>query len=453
MVETFAREMESVGSLQVVPFAHPQGCRGYLLADRSSKETLAVDVHLDLVHDMAERVKTQGWKLRYVVDTHTHADHPSGAAEIAGQFKCTRIAHEKAEHAGVTVHPQDGEKIELGKSVITFRHMHGHTPDHMGVVVEGAFFSGDSLLIGGVARTDFLGGDAGVLFDSIHAALKDLPDETILFPGHDYQDRIKSTLGQEKKQNPWLRISDRNEFVEKLTANAPPRPANMDDLLRLNRQGVNIPAAITADEAVRLVSKGAAGSVIDVRSGAEYEAEHVQGARLISLDQLETRADEVRSTPAPRLLLCRSGSRAGSARKRLEKLHVAGLSVIEGGLNAYVRAGGETVRGKARMPLERQVRIGAGSLVLLGVFLGFFVHAAFLLISGFVGTGLIFAGITDWCGMGILLSKMPWNRAGGTDDALSLGGTCAANLPGACAAGDPSAGNCAASLPPEKENA
>jgi glyoxylase-like metal-dependent hydrolase (beta-lactamase superfamily II)/rhodanese-related sulfurtransferase len=438
MTHTATREMETIGSLQVLPFAHPQGCRGYLLVDRSSKEALALDVHLDLVHDMEERIKTEDWKLRYVVDTHTHADHPSGAADIASQFECTRMVHEKANHAGVSVHPKDGERIDLGKSVITVRYTPGHTPDHMGLSVDGAFFSGDSLLIGGVARTDFVGGDAGQLFDSIHAFLADFPEETILFPGHDYRDQIKSTLGEEKKGNPWLQISNRDTFVQKLTANPPPKPANMDDLLRLNRQGVNIQATISADEASRFVTTGGASSVIDVRSGVEFDSEHIPGSRLIPLDQIESHADEVMATPAPRLLLCRSGKRASTARNVLDKLHVAGLSVIEGGLEAFIEAGGSTVKGKARMSLERQVRIVAGSLVLLGVLTGFFVHSAFLILSVFVSAGLIFAGLTDWCGMGILLGKMPWNRSNTSGDtASSAGGTCAASLPGSCAASPP----------------
>jgi glyoxylase-like metal-dependent hydrolase (beta-lactamase superfamily II)/rhodanese-related sulfurtransferase len=437
MKHTVAREMQTIGSLQVVPFAHPQGCRGYLLADRSSKEALALDVHLDLVHDTAERLKAEGWKLRYVVDTHTHADHPSGAAYIASQFDCTRMAHERANHAGVTVHPKDRERIDLGESDITVRHTPGHTPDHMCLAVDGAFFSGDSLLIGGVARTDFMGGDAGQLFDSIHAFLADLPEETILFPGHDYRDRIKSTLGEEKRGNPWLQISDRDAFVQNLIANPPPKPANMDDLLRLNREGVNIPADTSAGEASRLVATGGAASVIDVRTEAEFAGEHIPGSHLIPLDQVEARADEVMATPAPRLLFCRSGNRASVAKKALEKLHVAGLSVVKGGLGAYVKAGGHIVKGKARMSLERQVRIAAGSLVLAGVLAGFFIHPAFLVLSGFVGSGLIFAGVTDWCGMGILLGKMPWNRSNALEGSSSPGGTCAASLPGACAAGAP----------------
>ena len=450
MVYAATREMVTIGSLYVVPFAHPQGCRGYLLVDRSSKESLALDVHLDLVHEMAERLRDEGWKLRYVVDTHTHADHPSGAGDMASQFDCTRMAHEKAGHVGVTVHPGNGERIDLGGSAITVRHAPGHTPDHMVLVADGAIFSGDSLLIGGVARTDFLGGDAGRLFDSIHAVLDDLPEETVLFPGHDYEGRVRSTLGEEQRENPWLKISDRSDFARSLTANPPPRPANMDDLLRLNREGVNIPAAVSATEASSLVAAGGAGSVVDVRTGAEFDGEHIPGSRLIPLDQVEARVEEVLATPAPRLLLCRSGNRASMAGKALEKLHVAGLSLVEGGLPAYVEAGGDTVKGKARMSLERQVRTAAGSLVLLGVLTGLLIHPAFLILSGFVGAGLIFAGITDWCGMGILLSKMPWNRSRASGATAAAGGTCAASLPGACAAGPPPSGGCAAAPPAEK---
>ena len=444
--------MSVIGALRVIPFTHPQGCRGYLLVEPSSKQALALDVHLDLVHDVADRVRAEGWQLRYVVDTHTHADHPSGAGEIATLFDCARVAHEKANHAGVTVHPEDGERIELGGAAITLRHAPGHTPDHMVLITDGALFSGDSLLIGGVARTDFLGGDAGQLFDSIHAFLADLPGDTALFPGHDYEGRIQSTVGKEKSHNPWLQISARDDFAQALAANPPPRPANMDALLRLNREGVDIPATMSAVEAARLVAAGGATSVVDVRTGAEFEGEHIPGSRLIPLDQIEARADEVRATPAPRMLLCQSGNRAGTARKALEKLHVAGLTVIKGGMGAYVEADGETVKGRTRLSLERQVRIAAGSLVLLGVLTGVFVHPACLVLAGFVGAGLIFAGITDWCGMGLLLARMPWNRSDAAGAASAAGGTCAASLPGACAAGAPPAGGCAAAPPVNGED-
>ena len=173
-------------------------------------------------------------------------------------------------------------------------------------------------------------------------------------------------------------------------------------------------------------------------------------AGLIPLDELEARLDEVRAVPAPRLLLCRSGGRAARAKQALEKHHVGGLTVVEGGIGAYAAAGGKTVKGKAVISLERQVRIAAGSLVLLGVAGGVLVHPAFLILSGFVGAGLIFAGVTDWCGMGLLLARMPWNRVAVTGAGAAAGGTCAASLPGACSAGSPASGSCALGNPPEK---
>ncbi len=451
MIQNVQRSTDTIGSMQVETFAHPQGCRGYILVDPASKNALIVDPHLDLVFDMVQKVKDEGWNLRYVIDTHTHADHPSGAAAVAAQFDSTRVAHEKAGHKGVTLNPKDGEVLEAGALKVKVKHAPGHTPDHMVLIANGALFSGDSLLIGGVARTDFLGGDAGTLFDTIHSYLNELPDDTVLFPGHDYKGNIKSTLGQEKKENPWLQLTDRDEFVKNLIANPPPRPANMDDLLKLNREGVHIPETISAAEASRLVQEGGAVSVIDVRTGAEYQGEHVPGSHLIPLDQIEKRAGEVLAVPAPRLLLCHSGNRAGMAREALVKLNVEGLSVIEGGIGAFTSSGGETVKGKAHMSLERQVHIAAGSLVLIGALASVFINPWFLIISGFVGCGLIFAGITDWCGMGILLSKMPWNKVQPTAGGAATGGTCAASMPGACAANPPAGGTCAASFPPKKD--
>jgi glyoxylase-like metal-dependent hydrolase (beta-lactamase superfamily II) len=436
MTQTIAptdARLARIGELTVLPLLHPQGCRGYLVADPASRQALAIDIHLDLVEDAAAAVREHDWTLLFVVDTHTHADHPSGSAALAARQRSTRIAHAKANHRGVSRHPADGEVLRLGSQPVTVRHAPGHTPDHLVLLIDGAVFAGDTLLIGGVARTDFLGGDAGQLYDSLRRVYDPLPDATILFPGHDYQGRVRSTLGQERQQNAWLRLRDRDEFAQKLRANPPPRPANMDDLLRLNREGVDIAPVIAAAEAMQLVAAGGGGSIVDVRTGAEYDGEHIAGSRLVPLDQLAERADEVRATPAPRLLLCRTGSRAAMAREALERLHIGGLSVIEGGIEAYKAAGGKVERGQGVLSLERQVRIAAGAIVLTGVLLAWFVHPGFVWLSGFVGAGLVFAGITDWCGMGLLLAKAPWNqrRAGA---AAGVPSACAASAPAACAA-------------------
>lgn len=216
-----------------------------------------------------------------------------------------------------------------------------------------------------------------------------------------------------------------------------PPPTNMDDPLSMNRSGDDLPRSISAPEAVKFIAAGGATSVIDVRLGIEYDGEHVPGSRLIPLDRLEERLDEVRATPAPRLLLCRTGSRAEMARETLSELSIAGLTVLEGGIEAYARVGGETEKGRAVVSIERQVRIGAGSLVVLGVALGSFVHPAFTLLAALVGGGLIFAGVTDWCGMGLMLARAPWNRS--SSEAPGSGGACAATMPSASAASAPSA--------------
>jgi len=148
----------------------------------------------------------------------------------------------------------------------------------------------------------------------------------------------------------------------------------------------------------------------------------------------------VRATPAPRLLLCRTGARAEEARRALERLGIGGLTVIAGGLEALRAAGFVPERGRARLSLERQVRIAAGSLALAGAALGFAVHPLFHALPGFIGAGLVFAGVTDWCGMGLVLARMPWNRARAATPAPAGGGCsaggCAASAPkSACALG------------------
>ena len=153
--------------------------------------------------------------------------------------------------------------------------------------------------------------------------------------------------------------------------------------------------------------------LVDVRTPIEYREFHVEGAENLPLDRLDAKAiASLRSSSpeAPLYVVCRSGGRSKQA---CEKFSAAGIDVIdvEGGSLACEQAGLPIVRGKKAMSLERQVRIAAGSLVVLGVALGAFVSPWFLLLAGFVGAGLVFAGVTDTCGMGMLLARMPWNQA------------------------------------------
>lgn len=153
--------------------------------------------------------------------------------------------------------------------------------------------------------------------------------------------------------------------------------------------------------------------LIDVRTPIEFREVHATTARNIPLDVLDPHAvmnDRASACDEPLFVICRSGNRGAMARQKFIDAGFANVRNVEGGTEAWVAAGLPVVRGKKAMSLERQVRIAAGCLVLVGSLLGIFVHPYFAGISAFVGAGLIFAGVTDTCGMGMLLAKMPWNQ-------------------------------------------
>ncbi len=154
--------------------------------------------------------------------------------------------------------------------------------------------------------------------------------------------------------------------------------------------------------------------LIDVRTPVEFREVHVADARNLPLDRLDpATVMQARNgnKDEPLYLICRSGSRGRQACEKFLAAGITNVINVEGGTLACVEAGLPVVRGKKAISLERQVRIAAGSLVLLGVLLGWLVHPAFLGLAAFVGAGLVFAGVTDTCGMGLLLARMPWNQA------------------------------------------
>ncbi|MCF6524235.1 rhodanese-like domain-containing protein [Streptomyces sp. JJ36] len=150
--------------------------------------------------------------------------------------------------------------------------------------------------------------------------------------------------------------------------------------------------------------------LLDVRSPAEFEAAHIPGSYNVPLDTLREHREELtRHLDTDVVLVCRSGNRAGQAERALAEAGLPGLSVLEGGMTAWEKAGGATNRGRERWDMERQVRLVAGSLVLAGA-LGSFLVPGLQALSAFVGGGLAFAALTNTCAMGVALSRMPWNR-------------------------------------------
>lgn len=162
-----------------------------------------------------------------------------------------------------------------------------------------------------------------------------------------------------------------------------------------------------------LLQRGGTIELIDVRTPVEFREVHVDIARNVPLDQLDPQklmTARSGTDQDPVYVICKSGGRGRQACEKFVKAGYANVINIEGGTSACAEAGVPVVRGQKAISLERQVRIAAGSLVLMGVILGSTVHHYFFGLSGFVGAGLVFAGITDTCGMGMLLARMPWNQ-------------------------------------------
>ena len=178
-------------------------------------------------------------------------------------------------------------------------------------------------------------------------------------------------------------------------------------------------STISPTKFAELCQQGKHVELIDVRTPVEFREIHVKVARNVPLDQLDPVAlMQARNCTSnePLYVVCRSGGRGQQACEKFVKAGFSNVVNIEGGTMACAESGLPIVRGEKAMSLERQVRIAAGSLVILGVALGWFYHPGFIGLSAFVGAGLVFAGITDTCGMGMILARMPWNQCSDKTD-------------------------------------
>jgi rhodanese-related sulfurtransferase len=170
--------------------------------------------------------------------------------------------------------------------------------------------------------------------------------------------------------------------------------------------------------------------LLDVRTPGEYESAHIRGAYNVPLDRLGEHGEEIRATVAePVVLVCQSGQRARKAEAALRTAGMPNLHVLDGGVNGWVASGHPVVRGATRISLERQVRIAAGALVAIGALLALIVHPLFAILPALVGSGLVFAGVSDICGMGMLLARLPYNRPATCDVAAMVRALTAGTAP------------------------
>ena len=200
----------------------------YLIASSKGREALIIDPVLENVGDYIKILKELNLRLVKVIDTHIHADHVTGASKLKDITKCSTIMGDHTPAEAVEIKVKDDELIKLDNLKIRAIYTPGHTSDSYSYLMDNYLFSGDTLLINGTGRTDFQNGNAKDAYNSIFNKLLKLPDETFLYPAHDYKGEKVSTIGKEKRQNPRLQVSSVSEYEEIMNNLNLKKPSKID---------------------------------------------------------------------------------------------------------------------------------------------------------------------------------------------------------------------------------
>lgn len=310
----------------------------YIIADKKSKEAAIIDPVLETVDRDIKLIEELGLKVIYALDTHIHADHITGAGELRKRLGVKTAVSTKADVPCVDIQLEDGQELLLGDKTIKVIATPGHTNTCLTFAFEGMIFTGDALLIRSCGRTDFQQGDSEKLYQSVREKLFKLPEETIVYPGHDYRGHTSSTVGIEKKYNARLKedfsLEEFKKIMSELKLANPKKiheavPANLacglpKDARTLRPQVVDGVPEITVEDLFSHVAdvKSKKIRLIDVRRPDEYNNElgHVEGAELITLGPDLTSFLEKGDRTEEIIFLCRSGGRSGTATSESIKL-------------------------------------------------------------------------------------------------------------------------------------
>ena len=215
---------------------HPESSTyTYILADSTWRDAVVIDAVSDATNAVLATLREQDLHLTHILETHLHADHISAAKKLREATGAQVVLSALAGADCADLQVSDGDFLVLGDDVIRVLATPGHTPESLSFRWHDRVFTGDALLIGGCGRTDFQGGDAGTLYDSITEKLFVLPEETLVYPGHDYQGRRVSCIAEEKQLNPRLAGKSREEFIEIMHNLDLPKPKLIDVAVPANR--------------------------------------------------------------------------------------------------------------------------------------------------------------------------------------------------------------------------
>ena len=330
----------------------------YLLGCSETRDAVIIDAVYENFHRDTALTRELNLRIRYVLDTHVHADHVTAAWLMRDAEGADIVLSERYDAEGVTAPVDHGDVIVFGREKLHVRATPGHTNGCLTYVTEdqSMVFTGDCLMIRGAGRTDFQAGDVHAMWESIRDQIFTLPDACLVYPGHDYNGRTVSTVGEEKRFNPRIGGDAREEdFAGYMKNLGLPHPKLLEIAVPANMHSgkpkdeappttaswgpvVTTFAGTPEVEPDWVAQHLDALHVLDVRSEGEFTGElgHIEGAQLIPLDSLRDRLSEV-PTDKPIVTICQSGKRSAIAADILQKSGIEDVANVAGGVLRWIR--------------------------------------------------------------------------------------------------------------------
>jgi glyoxylase-like metal-dependent hydrolase (beta-lactamase superfamily II)/rhodanese-related sulfurtransferase len=328
------------------------GCRSYVVGCETTRAAVLIDPELSLIDRYRGHLAQNGLVVRYVVDTHTHADHFSASRELGRALGAPVVMNRLSPAPYPDLRLDDGDMLIAGRLKLKALHTPGHTRDSLCLVMDDRVFTGDTLLIGGTGRTDLPTGDPHALYESLFDRVLKLPGETLVFPAHEYKDRSHTTIAAEIASNPRLQNTDRAAFVAMMQALDLAAPTHLTEALRTNMTGAKSVAQLLAEASAKVpfmsmqeLSERLGGNsrdliVVDLREKDAFDDGHVPGARHLPRGQLELRVNSEFPDPTVRIVTCcEFGKISTLAAATLHDLGFLRAAALDGGIKAWREAG------------------------------------------------------------------------------------------------------------------
>jgi glyoxylase-like metal-dependent hydrolase (beta-lactamase superfamily II)/rhodanese-related sulfurtransferase len=340
-------------------FDSVSGTYSYLLASRAGGEALILDPVLEKVDRYCQLLRELDLRLVKAVDTHLHADHVTGLGELRDRTHCVTIMGEQSKADVVAMRVAEGDKVTIEGLSLDVMYTPGHTDDSYSYLMGDRVFTGDTLLIRGTGRTDFQNGSARAQYDSIFGRLLKLPDETMVFPAHDYKGDTVSSIGEEKRFNPRLQVRSVDEYVELMNNLNLPNPKLMDVVVPANMH-VGLHQDDLAKQGLALSARDAIESLgrpdillVDLReNGERMRHGTLSGALHAPYPAIEENLQpggmlrEVAAATGRRIVFfCAYGERSAMAVAAAKDAGLTNTAHIAGGIDAWKKAGGPVLTG------------------------------------------------------------------------------------------------------------